>query len=213
MINPKKIVLDVMSLSSEKPDPDIDTSDLMEDAYKEYKIVEIVSNVGEDGFEHSYKLFLDDIKHEPFLKQKQFLELLIVKICSMYDIEFMRVLSIDNDFDLKECYAFVEFFMFDYVQFYAYVWNEMTDWTILHEVNVEKYVSDNPFGFLKSIDKIILTYELPRLYKELFLSLPGAKLLDLFIKFTNREKKNITLAVIEINMDYLLGRREVDVKD
>ena len=196
----KKIFLKMITVPSEKPDPNIDTEDLMDETFELYKMKEIIGNINNKNFKNVYLVFKNDIIEKPFEQQRDFLIILIEEILKMYGLNFSREFYINDNIDLKNAYDFIEFFMFGYIDFYAKIWNELVDWSILNDININDYIMENPRKFLDAIEKTLYDNQkfLPLLYINVMYYCSGAKLLETFIKFSEMRKNEIILSLVEM---------------
>lgn len=194
-MNSKNLILRTISIPSENPNPDKDTGELEDEAFEEYKRAEIINSVGKKEFKETYLIFKDDIRESPPDAQIVFLRKLLEKIYQVYDVEFSR--KIDVIQEMENIYNFIEFFMFKYIKFYAKIWTELG--VEFYKIDIKNYVLNNPTKVLNIFNKLLKKYkELPTLYKLLMQSIPGQKILSLFIHFTILRREEILAEILSL---------------
>lgn len=182
----------------EPPEFDADEDQLEKNfvtAYYESSKIEIIDALGGDNFKNIWLTLRDDVKNTAINLQRIFSEQTLDKISELYDFMFSEKISLETQYELDDFYQFLEFFEFKNAKFLTHVWKHLGPKNLV-EIDIKKYCKSNDMKIIKEIDEQLEVHHQPKLIALFLNSFYKEKFIEWFIKNTEHNKIEITVAMI-----------------
>lgn len=185
----------LISYLDEPPEMDSDQEDLEDNVIRgiyESSKIEIIDSIGTDEFKYIWLTLNDDIKYQNGKLQRIFSEQTLDKIYEVYDFSFPENISLDDMFEIRDFYKFLEFLEYENTTFISYVWNFLKVDDII-SLDVDKFCKKNADQIIKEVEEQLDIHRQNKLITKFLRTYYKEKFIEWFIK--NTEKSIIDIAV------------------
>lgn len=188
---------DVALLTAAIPPPELDPedSDTEETAIVRYEFLELVAAIGRDDFKEVYMNMIDDIKAQSVQNQIELCVTILGKIRDHYEFELPIHADIENQQGINEVYQLISFLEFDYLEFFAGLWNGLG--VDLKKITIRSFCQNNDDSVINQVEIQLQTLKFSKLVDSFLRTYNKEKMIDFIIDRTEKSKMMIYLTIAE----------------
>jgi regulator of replication initiation timing len=93
--------------------------ELIDDAEMRSTLIDLITSIGSEEFEHIYNLFINEIRNFDISYQIALCNEIMKKIEEIYNFEFLGKITLHTQSDCEDIYKFLNFLEFDNIDFFV----------------------------------------------------------------------------------------------
>jgi len=190
MKDPKDLLLSAM-LPIDMLDDNDDTtqSEVVGDVIVQYDFLQIIENIGQEDFQETYLIFIEDIQKQSFDNQRTLCYHIIDKVQEVYGFEFPEIIDVYDVSDVDDIYKFIQFLEYDNIDFLVNILKGF-DVNFL-QIDPYEFCINNQEKIIKQInfyDKV----RLPSIFVNLYDTLKNNIIINMIGRMISKNKGLIT---------------------
>ena len=172
---------------------DDDDGNMEQDASLEYDMLNILDSIGDVEFKAHYHMAMNIIKNECIENQRIFVTKILDKIEEIYDYLPPIKHLLDEPYQIKLVYDFIEFLEFDHIIFLANLWKGFD--IDLRKIDMEQFCINNTNKFMLLIDDQMKSSNFSLMITEYLRTNISLKMIKFIIKKTSESKMLIQMEI------------------